>query len=121
MELESLHEKYAVLEQERDELIIKIETMRSERQCSVTSTDDEGVGSMTEYRHDEDFRSKISTLEEEKCKLEEALESTTKELNDLRAELSSAKEQIKHVMREIQRIVIIMSQNYISLATLIMY
>lgn len=100
VELESLREKYADLEQERDELIIKIETMRSERQCSVTSTDDEGVGSMTEYRHDEDLRSKISALEEEKCKLEESLESTTKELRNLQAELTSAKEQIKHIMRE---------------------
>ena len=100
MELESLREKCATLELERDELIIKIETMRSERQCSVTSTDDEGVGSMTDYRHDEDSRSKVATLEEEKCKLGEALGSTTKELNNLQAELSSAKEQIKHIMRE---------------------
>ena len=100
LELESLREKYTVLEQERDELIIKIETMRSERQCSVTSTDDEGVGSMTEYRHDEDLRSKMSALEEEKSKLEETLESTTKELKNLQAELTCAKEQIKHIMRE---------------------
>ena len=100
LELESLREKYAFLEQERDELIIKIETTRSERQCSVTSTDDEGVGSMTEYRHDEELRSKLSTLDEEKCKLEGNLESTTKELKNLQAELSSAKEQIKHIMRE---------------------
>lgn len=99
-ELESLREKYAALEEERDELLIKIETIRSERQCSVTSTDDEGVGSMTEYRHDEDLRSKIATLEEEKLKLEEAAGSTTKELNNLQAELTSAKEQIKHIIRE---------------------
>jgi len=92
-----LQEKYAILEQERDELIIKVETMRNERQCSVTSTDDEGVGSMTEY---EDFRSKIAALEMEKCSLEENLESTTKELNGLQSELTSAKEQIKHIMRE---------------------
>ena len=55
---------------------------------------------MTEYRNDEDFRSKISALEEEKCNLEESLKSTTKELNNLRLELGSAKEQIKHIMRE---------------------
>ena len=74
--------------------------MRSERQCSVTSTDDEGVGSMTECRHDEDLRSKISALEEENCNLKETLEATTKQLNSLQSNLGSAKEQIKHVMRE---------------------
>lgn len=100
LELESLKEKYAALEQERDELIIKIETMRSERQCSVTSTDDEGVGSMTEYRQDEDLRSKLSALEAEKSNLETNLEAAAKEVNSLQAELASAKEQIKHVMRE---------------------
>ena len=100
LELESLREKCTTLEQERDELIIKLETIRSERQCSVTSTDDEGVGSMNEYRNDEDPRSKVAALEEEKCKLGEVLGSTTKNLNNLQAELSSAKEQIKHIMRE---------------------
>ena len=97
LELESLREKYDVLEHERDELIIKIETMRSERQCSITSTDDEGVGSMTE---NEDFRLKISALEADKSNLEGNLAFATKELNNLQTELSSAKEQIKQIMRE---------------------
>lgn len=99
-EIESLREKCLLLEQEKEELLIKIETMRSERQCSVTSTDDEGVGSMSGYRSDEDYRTKIAALEVDKCSLEDKLETAEKEVGGLQSELTSAKEQIKQVLRE---------------------